>query len=87
MPAVFRRLEWLEKDDIIKRLLSLEFNRMLDYYRDAEVIEDVDDARPERREKGDQKERADRRAAKRESRGDDTGCRRLRLNFGKDDGL
>ena len=87
MPAVFRRLEWLEKEDIIKRLLSLEFNRMLDYYRDAEVIEDVDDARPERREKGDKKERADRRAAKRESRGNDTGFRRLRLNFGKDDGL
>ena len=87
MPAVFRRLEWLEKEDIIKRLLSLEFNRMLDYYRDAEVIEDVDDARPERREKGDKKERTDRRAAKRESRGDDTGFRRLRLNFGKDDGL
>lgn len=88
MPAVFRRLEWLEKEDIIKRLLSLEFNRMIDYYREAEEIEDVNEPAPKgRREKGDKKERADRRAAKRESRGDDTGFRRLRLNFGKDDGL
>ena len=84
MPAVFRRLEWLEKEDVIKRLLSLEFNRMIDYYRDAEEIEDVNEPAPKgRREKGDKKERA----AKREGRGENTGFRRLRLNFGKDDGL
>jgi ATP-dependent RNA helicase DeaD len=25
-------LEWLEKEDIIKRVVSLEFNRLIEYY-------------------------------------------------------
>ncbi|NDW12082.1 ATP-dependent RNA helicase [Bacteroides sp. 214] len=45
MPAIYRKLEWLEKEDIIKRMVSLEFNRFLDYYRDREEIEIVTDAR------------------------------------------
>ena len=44
MPSVFRKLEWLEKEDVIKRLISLEFNRMLDYYRDADEIVTIDDS-------------------------------------------
>ncbi|KAA6318329.1 DEAD-box ATP-dependent RNA helicase CshA, partial [termite gut metagenome] len=27
MPAIYRKLEWLDKEDIIKRMVSLEFNR------------------------------------------------------------
>ncbi|MDR1331651.1 MAG: DEAD/DEAH box helicase [Tannerella sp.] len=83
MPSVFRKLEWLEKEDIIKRLISLEFNRMLDYYRDADEIEIVDDTdhRKENR-KEDRKERGSRHALKAES-----GYTRFSLNFGKADGL
>jgi len=43
VPAIFRKLEWLDKEDIIKRVISLEFNRLLDYYRNAATIEAVDD--------------------------------------------
>lgn len=39
MPEIYRKLEWLEKEDIIKRMVSLEFNRFLDYYRDKQEIE------------------------------------------------
>lgn len=39
LPSVFRKLDWLEKEDIIKRVVALEFNRLIDYYRDAEEIE------------------------------------------------
>ncbi|NDV70424.1 DEAD/DEAH box helicase [Dysgonomonas sp. 25] len=39
LPAVYRKLDWLEKEDIIKRAVSLEFNRLIDYYRDAAEIE------------------------------------------------
>ena len=28
LPSVFRKLDWLTKEDLIKRLVSLEFNRM-----------------------------------------------------------
>jgi len=31
LPAVFRKLDWLEKEDIVKRVISLELNRLIDY--------------------------------------------------------
>ncbi|MDR0756640.1 MAG: DEAD/DEAH box helicase, partial [Tannerella sp.] len=83
MPSVFRKLEWLEKEDIIKRLISLEFNRMIDYYRDADEIEVVDES-SSRKEGGkeDRKERGGHRSRRAEE-----GYRRFFLNFGKADGL
>lgn len=38
MPDIYRKLEWLDKEDIIKRMVSLEFNRFLEYYRDAQDL-------------------------------------------------
>lgn len=39
LPAIYRKLDWLDKDDLIKRVVSLEFNRFLDYYKNAPEIE------------------------------------------------
>lgn len=30
---IYRKLEWLERDELIKKFVSLEFNRFLDYYK------------------------------------------------------
>ncbi|GAK50533.1 hypothetical protein U14_01764 [Candidatus Moduliflexus flocculans] len=38
LPAVSEKLEWLSREDLIKHFVSLEFNRFLDYYRDAEDL-------------------------------------------------
>ena len=35
IPAIQKKLEWLSEEDLLKRVLSLEFNRLLEYYRDA----------------------------------------------------
>ncbi|MDR2127196.1 MAG: DEAD/DEAH box helicase [Prevotellaceae bacterium] len=35
LPHVFKKLEYLPKEDIIRRFVSLEFNRFLDYYKNA----------------------------------------------------
>ncbi|MDZ4750452.1 MAG: DEAD/DEAH box helicase [Flavobacteriales bacterium] len=35
LPAVYAELEELSKEDIIKRFVSIEFNRFLEYYRNA----------------------------------------------------
>jgi ATP-dependent RNA helicase DeaD len=35
LPAVFEELQDLSKDELIKRFASIEFNRFLDYYRNA----------------------------------------------------
>lgn len=35
MDKVNKKLEWLSKEDVIKRFVSIEFNRYLEYYRNA----------------------------------------------------
>jgi ATP-dependent RNA helicase DeaD len=35
LPAIFEELDGLSREDIIKRFASIEFNRFLEYYRDA----------------------------------------------------
>ena len=81
MPSIFRKLEWLDKEDIIKRVVSMEFNRMIDYYKDADEIHVVDE-RSSRSERGERGERGSRRGHEAEE-----GFARFFLNFGKADGL
>lgn len=38
LPEIFRKLDWLDKEDIIKRFVSMEFGRFLDYYAHAPEI-------------------------------------------------
>ncbi|MBB3188442.1 DEAD/DEAH box helicase [Microbacter margulisiae] len=39
LPVAYRKLDWLSKEDVIKRLISMEFNRMFEYYRDADELD------------------------------------------------
>lgn len=77
MPQIYRKLEWLDKEDIIKRIVSLEFNRMIDYYKDADEIETVD-------EKSSRKERAERGENGKRYQAEE-GFVRFFINFGKTD--
>lgn len=33
LPDIFRKLEWLDREELIKKFVSVEFNRFLDYYK------------------------------------------------------
>ena len=33
LPKIYEKLEWMERDDLIQRFVSIEFNRFLDYYK------------------------------------------------------
>lgn len=35
LPDIYRKLEWLDEEELIKRFVSLEFNRFLDYYKNS----------------------------------------------------
>ncbi len=35
LPSIFQKLEWLEREELIKRFISVEFNRFLEYYKEA----------------------------------------------------
>lgn len=76
MPEIYRKLEWLSKEDLIKRMVSHEFNRFLDYYRNREEIEMPTDSRSERDGKS-RDGKGGRKAAQ--------GFSRLFINLGKMD--
>lgn len=85
LPSIFRKLEWLEKEDLVKRMVSLEFNRFIDYYRQAEEIEEPTErvsgsGKKEKstRKRGDKNGRSSRQAEK--------GYARIFINIGKIDG-
>jgi len=43
LPVIYRKLEWMNREEIIKRFVALEFNRFLEYYRDAADLNVVEE--------------------------------------------
>jgi ATP-dependent RNA helicase DeaD len=35
LPEIYRKLEWLDREELIKKFVSVEFNRFLDYYKNT----------------------------------------------------
>ena len=78
MDEVQKRWAWLDKDDLIKRVLSREFGRFLQYYANApEITTPV-------KEQGARSKGRDRREKPRQA---EQGYVRLFLNVGKIDGM
>lgn len=89
LPDVYRRLDWLEKEDIIKRVVSLEFNRLIDYYREAQEIETPSDrySREDRgTSRGSSRDRFEARGNG-GSRSAEKGYSRLFINMGRTDNV
>lgn len=85
LPSIFRKLDWLEKEDIIKRIVSLEFNRLLEYYQSAdEIIEPSESSSRKNREenRGERGSNRDGGAARQA----ENGFTRIFINIGKTDG-
>ncbi|HDZ40772.1 MAG TPA: DEAD/DEAH box helicase [Bacteroidetes bacterium] len=43
MPAIYKKLEWLGREELIKHFVSVEFNRFLEYYKNAPNLNIVPD--------------------------------------------
>jgi ATP-dependent RNA helicase DeaD len=89
MEQIMKQLEYLDKTELLKRFVSLEFNRFLDYYKDADDLN-----YHERERKSDRGERGvsgERSFDDREERGDKRGRRgekvRMKVNIGNKDGI
>ena len=87
LPEVRRKLEWLDKEDLLKRLVSREFGRFLAYYANAPEIEEVSTEKKEKSAKeknGKDKGKVHRRAGDHEA---EAGYSRLFITLGKADGF
>jgi len=38
LPDIFKKLEWLDREELIKKFVSVEFNRFLDYYKNTKDL-------------------------------------------------
>ena len=93
LPEIYRKLEWLSKEDLLKRVVSREFGRFLSYYADApEIVQPTVSERGDkhkhheggegRDDSGSRRQRRERNAGPRKA---EEGYRRLFINMGKRD--
>lgn len=83
LSEVYRKFDMMDKEDLIKRMVSMEFNRFLDYYKNApEIIQPSEHG--SRGEGGDKKGYKDRKGGG-GSRTAEPGYSRLFINLGKKD--
>ena len=81
MQDISRYFEYIDKDDLIKKIVSLEFGKFLAYYADAPEIEAVSSSK-DKRDKSNRKTQNSK--AKTQT---SEGYRKLFINLGKKDGF
>jgi len=72
LPEIYKKLEWLNREDLIKKFVSVEFNRFLEYYKHTPDLNVPADERP---------------SGKRKSGGSSYDFTRFFINLGKTDNL
>ncbi len=82
LPGVRKKLEWLSQEDLLKRVLSLEFNRLLAYYHN---MPDIDLNETDKGKKGMEKEPREKK--NKDRREAEAGYERLMINVGKANGF
>lgn len=89
MTEINRQFDYVDKEDIIKKMVSITFGKFLDYYKNApEIVKPTTKGR-DKSEQGDRNGRGgkDTRNRKRGPRQAEAGYRRLFINLGKQDGF
>jgi ATP-dependent RNA helicase DeaD len=74
MSVINEKLDALSREDLIKRFVSVEFNRFLEYYKNAQDINMTEEKGRDRKERG-------------TTRGSDDHLARMFISLGKMDGL
>ena len=83
MQDISRYFEYVDKDDLIKKIVSLEFGKFLAYYADAPEIEQV----KRREERGERRENSSKDRNKKSATPTSKGYCKLFINLGKKDGF
>ncbi len=85
MQDISRYFEYVDKEDLIKKIVSMEFGKFLAYYADAPEIQTVGSKNEDGRRK--KEEGRGKRGEKSSSRKAEAGYRKLFINLGKKDGF
>lgn len=77
LPAVYSKLSWLSREELIKRFVSEEFSRFANYYKDA-----TDISIPDPIDRNEGKSRREVERERRNNRNGDTSFARIYINVG-----
>ena len=86
MDDIMRQFEYVDKEDIIKKMVTVTFGRFLDYYKHAPEIEKPMAGKGSRSERSDRSMRGKVSSGRRQHVAE-SGYRRLFINLGKSDGF
>ena len=86
MDDIMRQFEYVDKEDIIKKMVTVTFGRFLDYYKHAPEIEKPMAGKGSRSERGDRSMHGKVSSGRRQHVAE-SGYRRLFINLGKSDGF
>ena len=89
LPVIYKKLSWLDREELIKHFVSVEFNRFLQYYENAADI-NVDEAFEKASQRGEKKKRGreDRvRGDRGRGRGSSHSFTRFFFSMGKKNGV
>lgn len=78
LPIILKKFEHIDRDELIKRFVSYEFNTFLDYYKNAPDLNITQNNR-DRGERGEGRDRNDKRDSRRTAKG---GFSRFYVNLG-----
>ena len=87
MQDIDRYFEYVDKEDLIKKIVSLEFGRFLAYYADAPEILPVSSGHEKGQKREERKKRSDGKKGEKGPRKAEAGYSRLFINLGKKDGF
>lgn len=59
MDVIYKKLEWLDREELIKKFVSVEFNRFLAYYRGAKDLNSFEKEKDRPKKKKERKSRQD----------------------------
>lgn len=86
MDVIYAKLDWMSKEEVIKRFVSVEFNRFLAYYKDAKDLNtEANDNTRERRDRNRDRDRDGGSRRERKSKRDgesNSNYQRIYLNLG-----
>ncbi len=86
MEVIYKKLEWLSREELIKKFVSVEFNRFLDYYKNSR---DINNYQKEKENSKDSGNRTGRKSGTRAERNNDdnTSFSRFFVNIGSSTNL
>lgn len=78
LPVIYKKLDWLSREDLIKRFVSVEFNRFLAYYENAPDL----NVKADERKSGRDRDRGGRQTERVRERRSNTNFTKFYINVG-----